>query len=202
MRPVKLLSVALLLAGCSSYTAKPESFILPTSNTSIDVVLHRSDVRFMDCSTLTVIQTYNASAQLIDSKEARGSAFHCVILPALVEAGGRVGASAVTPVAGGTVIKNAVSAVATQAQGQLQGQQQQQGQSSYSNNSNYNANTNANTNSNAASGGAGGGGGSGGEGGNNGGNGGHGNNGGGNGDNDGTNPGTGNGNGNGNTEGN
>ena len=163
---VALLSAAMLIAGCSSYSGKPETTVLPTSNRSIDVVLHRSDVRLMDCSTLTVIQTYDATGKLIDAKEGRGSAFHCVIIPSLIEAGGRVGAGAVQGAAS-TVIRN----VNQQAQGQLQtqGQSQQQNQN--------------------ATGGAGGAGGNGGNGGNGGGHH-HGNNGGGNGDEDGTNPGT------------
>ena len=136
-----------VLSACGSYTTKPESFVLPTSNKHIDVVLHRSDVRFMDCSTLTVIQTYDADAKLIDAAQARGSAFHCVVIPSLIEAGGRVGAAAVTEAAR-TTIKNTVSnagnnvanaaagasaassssASSNQTQGQSQGQSQLQGQ--------------------------------------------------------------------------
>jgi uncharacterized membrane protein YgcG len=124
MRKLNIATLALLLAGCGSYTAKPESFVLPTSNKSIDVVLHRSDVRLMDCSTLTVIQTYDATAKLIDAQAARGSALHCVVIPSLIEAGGRVGAGAIQGAAS-TVIRN----VNQQAQGQIQGQTQSQGQS-------------------------------------------------------------------------
>jgi uncharacterized membrane protein YgcG len=162
MRKLNIATLALLLAGCGSYTAKPESFVLPTSNKSIDVVLHRSDVRLMDCSTLTVIQTYDATAKLIDAQAARGSALHCVVIPSLIEAGGRVGAGAIQGAAS-TVIRN----VNQQAQGQIQSQSQGQSQ-----------------NAQGGQGGNGGNGGNGGQGGQGG------NNGGGNGSDDGTNPGT------------
>jgi hypothetical protein len=97
-----------VLSACSSYSTKPESFVLPTSNKKIDTVLHRSDVRFMDCGTLSVLQTYDAEGKLIDAAQARGSAFHCVVVPSLIEAGGRVGAAAVTEAAR-TTVNNAVS---------------------------------------------------------------------------------------------
>jgi len=191
--PFALIPAALLAVGCGSYTTKPESFLLPTSNKSIDVVLHRSDVRFSDCGTLTVLQTYDADAKLIDAASARGQAFHCVIIPSMIEAGGRVGAAAVTEAAR-TTIRN----VNQQAQGQLQGQLQGQVQNQ------------AAMGGEGGAGGAGGVGGAGGNGGNggaggngqggNGGNGGssnggrggreHGNNGRGNGDGDGRNPGS------------
>lgn len=176
---------ALLLAssGCAEYTSQPTSFILPTSNKAIDTVLHRSDVRFLDCSTLTVIQTYDTGGKLVDAQAARGQALHCGVFQAVIEAGGRVGAAAVVRPAI-TRINNAVSNAVSntnqqgqqQQQGQTQGQQQgqQQGQGQEQN----------------AYGGQGGQGGHGGEGGH-GGQGGHGNNGGGNGDGDGSNPGTG-----------
>jgi hypothetical protein len=163
------LLVALAVSGCSAASKNVETVVLPTSHQSIDVVQHRSDVKFADCSTLTVLQTYNGSGQLIDSKEARGSALHCVVIPALIEAGGDVGAGYVGRAV--NVLSNA------QSQGQSQGQAQRQRSSSSSN-------TNTNSNTNTAVGGAGGAGGSGGGHG-------HGNNGGGNGDDDGTNPGTG-----------
>lgn len=114
---------AVLIAGCAQYSNQPTSFTLPTSNKSIDIVLHRSDVRFSDCGTLTVLQTYDASAKLIDSKEARGQAFHCTLIPALIEAGGRVGAGAVTGAA-----RTTINNLNQQAQGQLQGQSQGQSQ--------------------------------------------------------------------------
>ena len=178
---LSLLVVTGILGGCSAYNTEPKSIILPSSNKSIDLVEHRSDVRFTDCGTLTVLQTYSNEGKLIDSKEARGSALHCVIVPALIEAGGRVGAAAATSAAS-TVIRN----VNQQAQGQLQGQIQTQGQAQGQGQASYN------TNNNNAQGGQGGQGGNGGDGGNGGGGEGHGhgNNGGGNGDGDGTNPGS------------
>jgi len=162
-----------LIAGCSAYSSTPTTTVLPSSNRSIDIVLHRGDVRMMDCSTLAVLQTYNSGGQLIDSKEARGTALHCTLLPALIDAGGRVGAAAIVKPAI-TTIRNAVSNVNTQQQGQLQWQKGTV------------VGVNTNTNTNNANGGAGGNGGNGG----NGGAGGQGNNGGGNGDGDGTNPGS------------
>ena len=182
---VAILSAATLISGCSAYTSKPTTTLLPSSNRSIDIVLHRSDVRVMDCSTLAIIQTYNSTGTLIDSKEARGSALHCVLLPAAIEAGGRVGAAAaVRPAI--TTIKNAVSN--TNGQSQLQWQNGSVVSTNSNTNSNANSNNNNNANANTATGGAGGNatggnatGGTGSEG--------HGNNGGGNGTNDGTNPG-------------
>lgn len=166
---VAMLSAAALIAGCASYTDRLNekgTYTLPTSNTNIDVVLHRSDVRLMDCGTLTVIQTYSSVGQLIDSKEARGSALHCTVIPALIDAGSSVGSAYVG--------RTRMSVSNSQAQGQAQ----EQGQASFSenNNFNYNRNSNKNKNSNSNS--------------NSSKSGGHGNNGGGNGDNDGTNPGT------------
>ena len=197
MRSLALIAFGLLLlimAGCSAYSSV-NSVVLPTSNAKIDVVLHRSDIRFLDCGTLTVIQTYDVTAKLIDSKEARGSALHCEVLQAGIQSGGMIGAAAVLRPAR-TKINNSNE----QSQGQAQGQGQSQGQKQTSanwntnTNSNSNSNTNGNTNSNTniANGGAGGAGGSGGNGGNGGagGQGGQGNNGGGNGSDDGTNPGT------------
>lgn len=105
------LVAVLLLAGCAEYSSKPSTFTLPTSNRSIDVVLHRSDVRFLDCGTLTVIQTYDASAKLIDAQAARGQALHCGVIQSTIEAGGRVGAAAVVRPAT-TRVNNAVSAAA------------------------------------------------------------------------------------------
>jgi len=170
---VSVLSAMVLIAGCSAYSSTPTTTVLPSSNRSIDIVLHRGDVRMMDCSTLAVLQTYNSGGQLIDSKEARGTALHCTLLPALIDAGGRVGAAAIVKPAI-TTIRNAVSNVNTQQQGQLQWQKGTV------------VGVNTNTNTNNANGGAGGNGGNGG----NGGAGGQGNNGGGNGDGDGTNPGS------------
>ena len=158
------------IAGCGSYSSKPVTTVLPSSNRSIDIVLHRGDVRVMDCATLAVLQTYDATGRLIDSKEARGNALHCAVIPALIDAGGRVGAAAIVKPAI-TTIRNATS--------QLQWQ----------NGSVVSTNTATAT---GGSGGAGGGGGSGGgEGGGSGGAGGNGgNNGQGNGTDDGTNNGS------------
>lgn len=165
---VSVFAAGLLLAGCSATSKNVETVTLPTSHKHIDVVQHRSDVKFADCGTLVVLQTYDASGDLIDSKEARGQALHCGVIPAIIDAGGRVGAAHV-----GAARTN-INATAGAA-----------------------ANAAAAGGSATATGGQGGAGGSGGAGGNggNGGNGGgggsdHGNNGGGNGDGDGTNGGT------------
>lgn len=107
MRNVLILFGLLAMAGCSSYSGV-NTVQLKTSNRSIDVVLHRSDVRFSDCGTLTVLQTYSAEGTLIDSKDARGTSLLCAVVPALIEAGGRVGAAAATPAAK-TTISNAVN---------------------------------------------------------------------------------------------
>ncbi len=173
---VSLLVVTAMLGGCSAYNTKPKSILLPTSGTNIDLVQHRSDVRFSDCGTLTVLQTYDQYGKLIDSKEARGNALHCVIVPALIEAGGRVGAAAATRPAI-NAIRNAVS----NTQQQTQGLQWTGGNVT---------NTNTATGGTGGQGGTGGNGGNGGSGGNGDGSGGSGNNGNGNGTNDGTNPGS------------
>jgi len=172
----------MLLAGCSSYSTKPVTTVLPSSNRSIDIVLHRGDVRVMDCATLAVLQTYNSEGGLIDSKEARGTALHCTVIPALIDAGGRVGAAAMVRPAI-TTIRNAVSATAGA----------NAGASATGGNATGGAGGNANataTGGNGGEGGTGGTGGQGGNGGNGGENNGGGNNGGGNGDNDGTNNGS------------
>lgn len=140
---VAVLSVAALIAGCSAYNTEPKSIVLPTSNKSIDLIQHRSDVRLMDCGTLVVLQTYDATGRMIDSKDARGNAFHCAVVPALIEAGGRVG--------GAYVGRSPISISNSQAQGQQQGQIQLQHQTAA-----------------GGAGGAGGQGGQGGQGGNNG----------------------------------
>ena len=129
---VAVLSVSALLAGCSAYNTEPKSILLPTSNRNIDLVQHRSDVRLMDCGTLVVLQTYSSTGTLIDSKEARGNAFHCAVVPALIEAGGRVG--------GAYVGRSGVSVRQSQAQAQ----------------NNTNTNTNTNTPIEGAGGGEGG----------------------------------------------
>ena len=180
---VSVLTAAMLLAGCSSYSTKPVTTVLPSSNRSIDIVLHRGDVRVMDCATLAVLQTYNSEGGLIDSKEARGTALHCTVIPALIDAGGRVGAAAMVRPAI-TTIRNAVSATAGA----------NAGASATGGNATGGAGGNAiatgGNGGEGGTGGTGGQGGQGGEGGNGGENNGGGNNGGGNGDNDGTNNGS------------
>ena len=126
MRPKNVFSVVIvmitmLLAGCSGYTSKTTSFTLPSSNKNIDVVLHRSDVRFTDCGTLTVIQTYDGDAKLIDAQSARGVALHCNVIEAGIEAGGRIGAAAVLRPAL-TNVNNAVNNSLSQGQTQTQSQ--------------------------------------------------------------------------------
>jgi hypothetical protein len=112
-----ILMTAMLFAGCSQYTLKPTSFTLPTSNKHIDVVLHRSDIRFTDCGTLTVIQTYDGEAKLIDAQSSRGVALHCNVIQAGIEAGGRIGAAAVFRPAS-TRVNNAVNNSQSQTQTQ------------------------------------------------------------------------------------
>ena len=120
-RYVKGISAVLLLvgSGCAEYTSKPQSFVLPTSNRSIDTVLHRSDVRFLDCGTLAVIQTFDVEGRLIDAQAARGTALHCGVIQATIEAGGRVGAAAVTARAASKATAAAANAV-TVTNGQYQ----------------------------------------------------------------------------------
>jgi hypothetical protein len=118
---VVIVMITMLLAGCSEYTSTPTSFTLPTSNKNIDVVLHRSDVRFTDCGTLTVIQTYDGDAKLIDAQSARGVALHCNVIQAGIEAGGRIGAAAVLRPAL-TNVNNAVNNSLSQGQTQTQSQ--------------------------------------------------------------------------------
>ena len=74
---VVIVMITMLLAGCAEYTSTPTSFTLPTSNKNIDVVLHRSDVRFTDCGTLTVIQTYDGDAKLIDATNTASGSRPC-----------------------------------------------------------------------------------------------------------------------------
>jgi hypothetical protein len=145
MKIAKMLPAVLLISGCAASTGIVGTTILPTSNKSIDVVIHRSDVRFMDCSTLAVIQTYGEQGKLIDAKSAQGRALHCGLLEAGIQAGGTVGAGYLVGKGlseGGTTIKN------NNEQGQVQGQYQQQGQSSTNVNQNVNSNSNYNYNKN------------------------------------------------------
>jgi len=134
---MKLFAVlfALLIAGCSASTTNIGSLVLPTSNKSIDVVQHRSDSH--ECAVGWVLQTYDATGGLIDSKSGSGNAFHCQVFQAGIQAGGMVGAAAVlrpsrTNVdnsndnAATSASNSAASAVAKQAQGQAQSQVQGQ----------------------------------------------------------------------------
>src|SRR5919109_996160 len=118
--PVMIVMSTLSFAGCSEYTSKPRSFTLPTSNKNIDIVLHRSDVRFSDCGTLTVIQTYDSEAKLIDAQSGRGVALHCNVIQAGIEAGGRIGAAAVLRPAV-TKVNNAVNSSQSLGQSQTVG---------------------------------------------------------------------------------
>ena len=161
------LSVAALLAGCSSSTINVGTTVLPTSNRAIDVVQHRTDGK--GCTTGFVLQTYDAAGALIDSKGGFGRSLGCATVDGLIRAGGTVGAASL--IADGirnSGDRNTFNNSNSQAQGQLQGQKQHQNQGQ---------GQNQNQNQTAE-------GGQGGEGGHGG------NNGGGNGNNDGTNPGT------------
>jgi hypothetical protein len=153
MIKVSLVSAALLISGCAASTGVIGTTILPTSNKSIDVVLHRSDIKFLDCATLTVIQTYSSDGEMIDSAKAQGRALHCDVVQAGIQAAGVVGAGALVGKGlsdSGTSIKNNNS----QGQGQYQGQGQIQGQSSTNVNVNKNYNElesyNVNMNQNGA----------------------------------------------------
>ena len=113
---IPILSVAALLSGCAASTKSVGSVVLPTSNKTIDVVQHRSDSN--ECAVGFVLQTYNASGELIDSKSGYGNALHCQVIGAGIQAGGMIGAaSMIRP--SSTKINNSNS----QAQGQSQSQQ-------------------------------------------------------------------------------
>jgi len=116
-RKTFLSAVALMffVTGCAATSQNVKTVVLPTSNKSIDVVQHRSDVKFLDCGTLVVLQTYDSAGKLIDSKDAHGAALHCGALNAAIAAGGRVGAAAAAQAARSTT-SNVLS------QGQVQGQ--------------------------------------------------------------------------------
>ena len=115
---------ALAVSGCAAKTTVVGSFVLHTSNKSIDVVQHRSDSR--ECSTGVVVQTFDASGTQIDSKMAEGNAFHCHAFTAWIHAGGIVGAAAVLRPSR-TNVRNSNSQ--SQGQNQEQGQTQTQSQS-------------------------------------------------------------------------
>lgn len=180
------LTLASLLTGCSASTGVVGTTVLPTSNKSIDVVLHRSDVKFLDCATLVVIQTYSNGGDLIDSAKAQGRALHCEVIQAGIQAAGTTGAGAL--VGHGLSKSGSVTNIKNSNT-----QQQGQGQLQWQNGSVVSTNNNTANGGAGGAGGAGGNGGNGGNGGGAGGAGGQGNNGGGNGTGDGTNPGTGNG---------
>ena len=185
MNKLSVLGLGCLLAGCSASSEVVKSVTLPTSNVKIDVVQHRSDVKLADCGTLVVLQTYDASGKLIDSKEARGQSLLCDSVPALIDAGARVGAAravrpAITKISNSVSSASGSSATATGIGG-----------------SGGSASATGGSGGNGGQGGQGGNGGTGGSGGNGGGvdgshgdSGNHGNNGIGNGSDDGTNPGT------------
>ena len=124
----------IVVSGCSASTTNIGSLVLPTSNRTIDVVQHRSDSK--ECAVGWVIQTYDTTGQLVDSKHGAGNALHCQLLGAALEAGGRVGAGAVVKAA-----RTTISNVNGQSQGQGQGQNQGQGQEQGQYQSNVNTNT-------------------------------------------------------------
>ena len=175
--------VAIFGAGCAASTKNVGSLVLPTSGRQIDIVQQRSDSH--GCAELVVLQTYDATGQLIDSQQGRARSLPCTLVEVGIEAGSRVGSAAI--IARGMVnaakatrpdnvdINNSNTQAQGQAQTQAQGQSQNQGQ--YSTNKNTNVWHGGNVR------------GGGGEG--SGGTGGHGNNGNGNGNGDGSNPGTG-----------
>lgn len=128
MKKCIALGIALLLVGCSASSNLIQSTTLPTSGRVIDVVLHRSDVKFADCGTLIVMQTYDAKGDLIDSKDARGHALHCDVTVAVISAGATVGAANQIRrgiAAGADMVTNNNSNESSQAQAQAQGQIQE-----------------------------------------------------------------------------
>ncbi len=161
------------LVGCAANTKNVGSLVLPTSNKTIDVVLHQAEIR--GCLDFQVLQTYSSEGTLIDSQRGSGNTLPCVIIGAAIEAGGNVGAAAIAAKA----IGKAAAAASN----------------SSSNTLTVNANSAATTSASAAGGAGGSGGtsisqsrsngGSNNSGGHSGGNGGHPNNGGGNGGGDG-----------------
>ena len=151
---ISLIAVMLVLAGCSSSAINVGSLVLPTSNKTIDVVQHRSDVKALDCTTLTVLQTYDASGVLIDAKSAQGRALHCDAAVAVIDAGAAIGAANQIRrglAASASEINNVNAQAQGQEQGQFQSQLQGQGQSSTNVNTNVNSNRNSNKNTNSNS---------------------------------------------------
>lgn len=129
MRRRVWLTAALFLGGCAAQSSTVDTLVLKSSGLPIDIVQHRSSVEFADCGTLVVLQTFSKSGQLIDSKEARGTALHCSVIPAAIDAGGRVGGAYVGATNAKAVVTNIGNSVSNsikqaQSQGQLQGQQQ------------------------------------------------------------------------------
>ena len=119
----KIISVlaALALTGCAASSELVKTVVLPTSNKSIDVVQHRSSIKFLDCGTLVVLQTYSADGTLIDSKDARGEALHCGAITAGIQSGGMVGAAhALRPSRTNVDTNNSNSVEQSQGQGQTQ----------------------------------------------------------------------------------
>lgn len=151
---ITIVWMSLTIMGCSTYSEKPQTTVLPTSNRAIDVVLHRSDIRFMDCGTVTVIQTFDSVGRLVDSKSAQGRALHCEVIGAGIQAGGMIGAAAVlrpsrTNIDNNNEQNQGQNQGQTQHQGQVQGQLQGQMQKVINTNVNSNSNTNNNSNTNS-----------------------------------------------------
>ena len=167
---------ALLVAGCGATTKNVGSLVLSTSGRTIDIVQHRSDSR--GCAELVVLQTYDASGQLIDSQQGRARSLPCTLVEVGIEAGSRVGSAAIIArgVVGAAKATRPDNVDINNTNAQAQGQGQFQGQ--------YSSNVNVNKNHNVWRGGS--------VHGGEGEDGGHGNNGNGNGSGDGSNPGTGN----------
>src|SRR3990172_615897 len=111
------LAAALLLCGCAAKTGSVGTVVLPTSNKQIDVVQHRSDSK--ECAVGGVLQTYDAGGLLIDSQMAQGTAFHCHVVGAAIQAGGIVGAASILRSGSRTRIDN------SNTQAQEQNQQQE-----------------------------------------------------------------------------
>jgi len=168
---------AFALAGCAAYS-EVETVTLPLSGKKIDVARHRSDVRFADCGTLNVIQTWDADGKLVDSKEGRGGALHCDLAIEALRAGGYIGGAEIIANGAARAAKAAASASNTL---EINNSNTNNAEGYYSGQQTLNQ---SQTQNQALTGGAGGG--SGGTGGKP-----HGNNGKGNGNGDGTNPGTG-----------
>ena len=100
---------AFALTGCVAYS-EVETVTLPLSGKKIDVARHRSDVRFADCGTLNVIQTWDADGKLVDSKEARGGALHCDLAIEALRAGGYIGGAEIIANGAARAAKAAASA--------------------------------------------------------------------------------------------